>query len=221
MKKKFTRILFCSAILLLLFSSVTTFGAEKASEKKSSKKETAKKETSKKENNKKEIKARAEKYMKAVKKYDVNKMLKSSRTTFTNFYVAEPVAKVVRKMNRENLKYTLGKAKVDGAKGSVKVNVKYFDGYDVFKNAFISTQKWYARNSRAKTEQVRKKILEYALQYYKKASKKENTKSTTLNIKMKHISKGWYISSITGKYDAVVNGNYDKAYNAVIPKKKK
>ncbi len=198
--KKYTRILLFAAVLVLLFSTVTAYGADKTSDKK-------------------QVKARVTKFMKAVKAYKPKSLGKHVTSSVKYTYIADPVGKAVRYMNKKHMTYTLGKIKVSGTSGSAKVKVKYFDGCNVFKEAFKATVKWYSKNPKAEKATVQKKIYQYASSYYKKASKSKSMKSTTLTLKMKKYDNGWYITKIKGNYDAAVNGNYQKAYNAVFKKK--
>lgn len=198
--KKYARTILFAAVLVLLFSAVTVFGADKASDKK-------------------QIKARAKTFMKAAKAYKHKKIGKNVTSDVTYKYIADPVGKAVRTMNKKHMKYTISKIKVSGTSGSAKVKIKYFDGYNAFKKAFQATVKWYAKNPKAEKAAIQKKIYQYTSSYYKKASKSKSMKSTTLTLKMKKYDNGWYISKIKGKYDAAVNGNYQKAYDAVFKKK--
>ena len=197
--KKYTRILLFAAMLILMFSTVTAFGASSGSDKKM-------------------IKARAGKFMKAAKNYNRKKLGQNIVSTSTYTFISNPIGKAVRQMNKKHLKYSIGKITIKNQRAVVKVKVTYFDGYEIFKKAFKSTITWYSKNRKATAAQINRKVYSYASAYYKKASKSKYIKRAALTIKMKHYDSGWLITSASDNYDKVVNGNYLKAYNAVFKK---
>jgi len=198
--KKITKILLFTAMLTMLFSAATAFGASSSS------------------SGQKAVKARAVKFMKAAKNYQIKKMGQNIVKSATYSYIPDPAGNAVQHMNKKHLKYKVGKISVSGTKASVRVKVTYFDGYSVFKKSFNDTIRWYAVNRKATTEQVQKKMYSFAMANYRNVSKSKYMKSTTLILKMNQYSNGWFITSITGSYGAAINGNYQKAYKAVFKK---
>ncbi len=198
--KRYTRILLVCAILTLLFQTATVFGAGSDAR------------------NRKRIKTRTEKFMKAAKSYDIEKMGQNIHKDSTYNIIPEPMGKAVRYMNKKHMKYSIDKITIKGREGTAKVKVTYFDGFDVFKKSLKSTVSWYAKNRSASTEKIQKKIYSYACTYYNKASKKKSIKTATMTINLKHYSSGWFIVSFSDNYAAAINANYTKAYNAVFKK---
>ncbi|MCR5746432.1 MAG: hypothetical protein K6G03_01880 [Lachnospiraceae bacterium] len=98
---------------------------------------------------------------------NVGKVIKANSKAANYYYWKDKrIAKIVRKINKENLTYSIKDVKVKGNKATAKVTVIYYDASSDYEEAFCDAISWYSKHKTASSDSFKKTLAKYFKEYY-------------------------------------------------------
>lgn len=162
---------------------------------------------------KKAVKAQVVKLMKNARNYNVSGLTKcfqprKYRKGFYTFAQNSKHAATIRQVQKKYLDYEIVYVKIKGKKASVKVNVTYYDLYDVFKDAFWDMVAYEVKHP-GTIEDKGIETMQY--EYMKKAIKRNGTyplTDITCYIPLVKRNGKWRIEKMTKNMDSFIGCRY-------------
>lgn len=155
-------------------------------------------------------------FMKAAKKYDAKKLMKSFVTApkgkifVDNIYTAA----FIRKLNKKAFSYELINVSVKGKTAKVKVEIEYPDASAAFFNG-MSDLTTSMLNNPSLVNQSAQSSWPYLASRFAYHLKKlpYDDDGCTITLQLKKTKNGWKINKCTKQLENAINCNYRKAYN--------